>query len=201
MTYFSKIYFFSSFYGENVYYNSTPDIKGRHRKLVYLNYQLHKVSIIVAGIKYYGKILVSKDWTPTCKAEVKYFWTKAEYNEWIKTKIPEKYHDQFVSQEEDFKPTVLSVKPHISEWMLENRVVSITLDIRNGKFTRNLVLNGDNLVIYGLQRIVDSTTMFHNVDQWVSIMNDPTRKMIEISDKDKIAKHGMDKTSFRKVSS
>jgi hypothetical protein len=191
--------FFNGWYGDEVYYNTTPDLKGRHRKLEYLNYQLHKVSIIVAGVKYCGKMLVSKDWTPICKSEVKYFWTKAEYNDWIKTQIDKDFHNQFESTEDDFKPTTFSLREGEKEYLLQNRIVSIALDIRHDKFSRDIVVNGDNLVLYGLQRIIDATTMFHNIDQYISTLNDPSRKMIEISDKDKIAKHGMDKTSFRNV--
>lgn len=191
--------YFSNWNGNRVFYNSTPELKGKYRNIIHLDYQLHDVSIIVADRKYCGKMLVSTNWSPTAEAEVKYFWTDAEFNEWIKTKIPERFHNQFESKGDAFKPNIFSLKESTKEWMLENKIVSISLNIRHGKFTRDIVLNGDNLVLYGLQRIVDATAMFHAVDQWVSMMNDPSRRMVEISDKDKIAKHGMDKTSFRKI--
>lgn len=192
---------FSKFYGMGVYYNSTPNINGKYRKLKYLDYRYHRFSIIVAGVKYCGKILVPRDWFSNANSEVKYFWTKAEYNDWIKTQIDEDFHDQFASSEDDFKPSALPLNDSEKEYLLENRIVSISLNIRDDNFNKDIVINGDNLVLYGVQRIVDATTMFHNIDQWISMMNDPSRKMIEISDKDKIAKHGMDKTSFRKISS
>jgi len=67
-------------------------------------------------------------------------------------------------------------------------------------FTRDdwgaeLTINCCDLKSYGLSQIVDSTTLSHEIDQWLS--NKKSKPLIEVSDSIKIAKHGFDKRSFR----
>lgn len=50
----------------------------------------------------------------------------------------------------------------------------------------------------GFQKIKDSYTTYQDIFQFVAgTLNKPENKMVKISDKDKIAKHGFDKWSFR----
>lgn len=48
------------------------------------------------------------------------------------------------------------------------------------------------------QKVKDSYTAYQDIFQYVAgVLNSPENKMVKISDKDKIAKHGFDKWSFR----
>lgn len=52
----------------------------------------------------------------------------------------------------------------------------------------------------GFQKIKDSYTTYQDIFQFVAgVLNHPESTMVKISDKDKIAKHGFDKFSFRKM--
>lgn len=62
---------------------------------------------------------------------------------------------------------------------------------------RRLVLNPclKDLHFYSIK---DSYTAYQDIFQYISgVLNGPENKMVEISDKDKVSKHGFDKWSFR----
>jgi len=53
---------------------------------------------------------------------------------------------------------------------------------------------------YDFQTVKDTYTAYQDIYQYVSgVLNSPENKMVKISDQDKIAKHGFDKHSFRKL--
>jgi hypothetical protein len=57
---------------------------------------------------------------------------------------------------------------------------------------------GPSLKDLDFQRIKDAYTTYQDIFQFVAgTLNKPENKMVKISDKDKIAKHGFDKWSFR----
>ncbi len=62
-----------------------------------------------------------------------------------------------------------------------------------------LVLN-PNLKQYKFQTIKDTYTAYQDIFQFVAgVLNAPENKMVQISNQDKIDKHGFDKHSFRKL--
>ena len=62
---------------------------------------------------------------------------------------------------------------------------------------QKLILN-PCLQIYKFQTVKDSYTTYQDIFQYVAgVLNSPENKMVKISDKDKISKHGFDKWSFR----
>jgi hypothetical protein len=190
-------------------YNTTPELKGRLRSLRYIPYTIHSISIIVAGKEYCGS-LVEKDilegGISTSKEEYYFFWRTRDVLDWLKNIIPEEYYNEQeiyelnfsrrpITEADDF--CIIDVSEAIRDFMLENRIVSITADIRKTFRSTDIVVNSDNLVLYKLQKVVSAEQMFQNIDQWISMMNDPTRQMVEISNQSKIDKHGLDKWSFR----
>lgn len=59
---------------------------------------------------------------------------------------------------------------------------------------------GPSLKSIDFQRVKDSYTAYQDIFQFVAgTLNKPENKMVKISDKDKIHKHGFDKWSFRKM--
>jgi hypothetical protein len=62
------------------------------------------------------------------------------------------------------------------------------------------VCNSDNLKEFDFIKVVDPTTAFQNISMWIGgVIPKPGNRAVEITDdKIKIAKHGMDKYSFRK---
>jgi hypothetical protein len=62
---------------------------------------------------------------------------------------------------------------------------------------QTLILN-PCLKNFRFQTVKDSYTAYQDIFQFVSgILNSPEHKMVQISDKDKVSKHGFDKWSFR----
>lgn len=194
----------------NIRYNITPEIKGRHRSFRTIPYIAHPISIVVAGKRYWGTF-VEKDIlgqsTTNIKEEYHFFWKAKDVLDWLKNIIPEEYYNEEEIYELNFSKRPISeadnfhitdVSETLRDFMLENRIVSITCDIRRTFRSTDIIVNSDNLVLYKLQRVVPSELMFQNIDQWISMMNDPTRQMIDVSNDVKIAKHGLDEWSFRK---
>lgn len=65
---------------------------------------------------------------------------------------------------------------------------------------KTTVTLGPCLKDLGFQRLKDSYTTYQDIFQFVAgTLNKPENKMVKISDKDKIHKHGFDKWSFRKL--
>lgn len=75
-------------------------------------------------------------------------------------------------------------------------VVSHTYSYR--KPDKTVITLGPCLKDLEFQRIKDTYTAYQDIFQFVAgTLNKPENKMVKISDKDKIAKHGFDKWSFR----
>lgn len=171
-------------------------------KLVYLDFKYQYVSFIVGRNRYFGMAVYPDKQGGGFYVNdrtVKFYYSKEDFLEWFKTVVPEKYQthlnmDRFM----DNRFGVKEIHERLEEFMLDRRIVSVTPCFDIFPFSRQLTINTDSLQKLQVQRLVDATTMFHNIDQWISQMQDPARKMVEISDRDKIVKHGMDATSFRK---
>lgn len=78
--------------------------------------------------------------------------------------------------------------------------------VRNPRLSRDekeiaWVCNSDNLKEFDFIKLIDPITAFQNISMWVGgVIPKPGNRTVEIiDDKIKIAKHGMDKHSFRKL--
>lgn len=65
---------------------------------------------------------------------------------------------------------------------------------------KNTLILNPNLKDLDFQTVKDTYTTYQDIYQYVAgVLNSPENKMVKISDKDKISKHGFDKHSFRKL--
>lgn len=91
------------------------------------------------------------------------------------------------------------------EFVRENRISIVTLRPSYTKFgsgtDNNIFLNHDDLGILEFFKVFDPYQAFQELSMWVGNMNSPENNMVQLSDKELIAKHGFDKWSFRKMSS
>lgn len=189
-------------YGNHIRYKTG---KTRH-STEYTDYLHGKNSIIVYGKRYKFFWAYNNNYRSSLHGEFLFFWNETDLLKWLEELIPADYFDSEIlgkhltigSEPWDKVFSITSISDNLKTYMLENRIVSISHNF-DSILGDDVVINTDNLRRYGIQKVVDSTTMFHEIDQWVSMMQDPSRKMVDISDKDKIVKHGMDETSFRKM--
>lgn len=169
----------------------------------YCGYRLDKditikylpVDVIVAGVHYYGHLICSFDWSQTHRD--RYFWSneqletffaeyglKVYYNHgwWFKRERPAfdcfKVHDKF------------------RKWMEENRYHILTYEYNDG-----WIANGDNLGKMQFHKAMEGYQIAQELSMWISnLPKNPLPNPIDITDNAvKIAKHGFDKNSFRKV--
>jgi hypothetical protein len=184
-------------------YSPKTSLSGRHFAYAYksLGYDYTHISLVVADKKYHGILIYRSN--PITSSEYYFFWDKDSLDKWLSTKIDDSILNQNQYILSNLRSTIFGTTPTsglLQEFMLENRIVNICYDIRGtlfGRISSNIVINSDALGLFGIQRVVDSVSMFSMVDQWVAMFSDPSRKMVVISDKSKLDKHGMDKWSFK----
>ena len=69
----------------------------------------------------------------------------------------------------------------------------------NDSKVKPVPINSDRLKDYEFYQRVDAWSAMQEISMWVSgVLPSSARPMVQIADKDKIAKHGFDKWSFRK---
>jgi hypothetical protein len=78
--------------------------------------------------------------------------------------------------------------------------VPIFLLSQSDKHNGQILTLNPRLKNLGFQKVKDVYTAYQDIFQYVSgVLNQPETKMVKITDKDKIHKHGFDKWSFRKL--
>lgn len=90
------------------------------------------------------------------------------------------------------------------DFLINNHMTVVTYDSNNRCEDRKngirCRVDGDDMGKFDFARVVDPYTMFQEISMWVGgILAGSGRPMVEISDEDKIGKHGFDSWSFRKM--
>lgn len=186
-------------------YNKSRQSGNRFRNFKYTDFRYGTFSIIICDKEYHAVRIVDLSPTKDLNSPFIIFWKQEDFNNWLKEVIPHQYFNienplEHISDTWGVSASIKApnqISDEMKEFMLTNRIVSITHVLSPLQTLETFEINTDQLIEYGIQKIIDSTTMFHEIDQWVSMMHDPSRKMIKVSDKDRIIKHGMDETSFR----
>lgn len=88
------------------------------------------------------------------------------------------------------------------DWFIENKVISLLLDIRCRYFASesNIVTINPCLKNIEFYKVMDSYTVYQELDMYISgTLSYPQNAMVEVSDEQKVLKHGFDpKYGFRK---
>lgn len=87
------------------------------------------------------------------------------------------------------------------DFLIENKVGIMTLGgYLNTERIRKISVNCDGLKDISFQKIIDPFTAMQELSMFVGgVLTENENKMIQISNEDKIHKHGFDKFSFRKL--
>lgn len=115
---------------------------------------------------------------------------------------------------EDIKLNLLvkdwfQLKLDVSDFLIANKVISVFMCIDESKhdyYLKKQVLIFNEIIINPcldqlmFQKVMDAQTMYQELDMYISgTLSYPQNTMIEVSNEEKITKHGFDKkTSFRK---
>lgn len=96
--------------------------------------------------------------------------------------------------------------PEEKSWVIDEGITVATTtnqdyDPEDRQHRRHWVVNEDTLKSVQFIRVMDPVTAFQEISMWVGgVLPRPGNPMVEITDdKIKLAKHGMDKTSFRRA--
>lgn len=132
---------------------------------------------------------------------VEYFWNKetfetflAKHGMEVEYETQASYYDE-APENDIFKPRQLTGIQY--DWLIENRI-SIAIQVNRGPVSV-WRLNCAGLKELQFYKVFDAVSAFQELDMWMSgALGMPGNPMVEISDTDRIAKHGYDKWSFRK---
>lgn len=176
------IYYSTQKKANDCYYKDRIDSKYVYRPVV----------VFFAGTFYRGIRLMTKNYQT-----VRYIWDEQTFRDWYTSNVspyfPKNilgvnlFHNQIV-----FTQTKVSV---IDLKVLRELNASIIYPSEYKKY----IVNGSDLESFGFASFLPMHKAFQLLDAWVGgvLLHEPD--MITISDADRIAKHGMDKTSFRNV--
>jgi hypothetical protein len=131
------------------------------------------------------------------KEQTQVFWKKSELDAWsrlgdmvpiIKDVIGLRDHKNHLFSIED-------VTGHEYSFLIKERIsIAIYMD-----FTEQWAINSIGLKDLQFFRLFSATDAFQELDMWMSgALGLPGNPMVEVSDRDRMFKHGMDKWSFRK---
>ncbi|QIG71112.1 hypothetical protein EVB94_005 [Rhizobium phage RHph_TM40] len=167
------------------------------------------ISILLAGKLYRGlKTTKKAHWTHgSLSDEIEIFWTKDSFTRYMNK------HDMYPFQSESFTHPNSTIDMYFlpdnqtqqktMEFMIEHKMSIMTVDDSVGEWhdpNGYVVIDGDNLKDYCLQKIVGPYTVMQELSMWIGgILPRPEKEIITINDKNKISKHGFDKWSFRKM--
>jgi hypothetical protein len=135
----------------------------------------------------------------TEKKDTQVFWNKEDFEKWVAT-----ITDKLVPLVEDvigwrsyenflFRVKDLSISEY--KFVIDNRISIAIYLSSEGKWG----IDCAGLQDLQFYRVFSATDAFQELDMWMSgALGLPGAPMVEISDSDRMAKHGMDKWSFRK---
>ncbi len=170
--------------------------------------------VIVAGKKFCGyRITQIGNPDPKTGLTVKYrpvfYWTLEAFERWLdfcgfqyRDDYDRWYDKEYLPLGEYFGN---KLSKHELDWLITNRVTIATwvneYEDENCKDTF-WHLDEDNLQTFNFAKVLDPYTAFQEISMWVGgVLPRDGNPMVEITDpKIKLAKHGMDKWSFRKQS-
>lgn len=186
----------------NVYYLHKPSGKSEnvfHR--CSSRFEMRSYPVFFAGKVYYGiYVFDAKDYN--LSRFNRFFWNMEEFNVWYELGTPKgKFTSKkilagehwFLGETPTFKVVELNNKQVDS--FVENK---ISIMYPHPDDWKNISINGCALQDIRFATCLDATQAFQLLDQWVGGRLIQGQPMIQLEDKYKIAKHGMDETSFRK---
>lgn len=175
-----------------------------------INYSIRPIKVVFCGKEYNGVKVTDFS---VYKSASHYFWTLDSLQEWlskynlvVKEGVNHSYMYSYGSNKinsvEYFTPRAVSSQT--LDKLIENKITIVTYDWDPTPFHVNNTtpwqVNGDNLKEIGFYKIIDAFTAFQEISMWVGgVLPASSNKMVEISNSDKIHKHGFDKFSFRKA--
>jgi hypothetical protein len=188
-----------------------------HRNNEYISngagYTLTSLVVIACGIRYHGfRIRVSGGFGRDRRDEYHYFWSADSLIQWLAVEgltihaVVPWYERQKGAKWEAALRDYMEPRPvsdTVQALMIDRRwtiLVYVDDPSHSGvEDDRTWSINQANLNGVEFYRAVPPNQMFQMIDQWVGgILPAVGREMVDIPDEIRAAKHGMDKTSFRR---
>lgn len=165
-------------------------------------WEFQPVRVIFCGVIYTGiqcvytktSIMMSQS------QDVQVFWTREDFDHFIDRyfKLSVVYKDGYRG-EENFCLRPMKITGEEYKYLIDNRISIAIRDFNWSKTKPDWKLNCDGLKELQFYRVFDAVTAFQELDMWMSgALGLPGAPMVEVSDKYRMEKHGMDKWSFRK---
>lgn len=162
-----------------------------------IEYGVRYVTVIMAGKAYIG-VGVSQEKSSIETVET-FYWTKSKFDAFLDE------HGQARRTKSDWQRNYnpnefkeVQLHQEAIDWLIARNVTIMILDSDIGA-DLTVCINSDRLKDYEFYQRVDAWSAMQEISMWVSgVLPSSARPMVQIADKDKIAKHGFDKWSFRK---
>jgi hypothetical protein len=156
--------------------------------------------VIFCGKRYTGvQAHLDTDWRRPPRPD-EYFWDKKSFDLFLDVlgaACTVDNRQTYWENEENVLFKVENVSPEEYQWLIDNQV-SIAIQTWTNP-NHQWKLNCTGLKEIQFYRVFDAVAAFQELDMWMSgALGMPGNPMVEISDADRLAKHGMDKWSFRK---
>jgi hypothetical protein len=160
----------------------------------------YNVRVIFCGVLYSG---LKSEFLPHSGSDSKrteYFWNREHFTNWVNDEFEGKWVPifkehwlHFGNNNECLTSKRITGDEH--DRLIKNRISIAIFEPVNKKW----VINCTGLKERQFYRVFDAVKAFQELDMWMSgALGMPGNPMLEVSDDVRMAKHGMDKWSFRK---
>lgn len=165
--------------------------------------EIEPITIYVVGVKYTGVKLIVEFKYDSAK-EIHFFWSEPHLYSYLNSLGAYIKLDRYIRMYRES----ITIQEHFSqsgtikelELCISNRIIIATWCKSSGDEKEDWRINGDNLKDFEFYRVLDPFRCYQEIAMYVGgVLPKPGKPMVEISDKSKITKHGMDKWSFRKM--
>lgn len=168
-------------------------------------YSITYPTVIVCGKRFQGVRVEAEDLRSDRRYKTQWFWTHERFAEWV-TKAGLEFVEARKGELEAYFETTDLPKTLLGEVISRGWSILVNDEGRpDGRLGRDgapWMIDPDVLGELAFYRAMDPVLLFQEIDMWLGgVVASSDKEMIEISDADKIAKHGMDETSFRKAPS
>lgn len=168
-----------------------------------VHYQQNATTVIACGTRYQG-VRVTRWSADPSRGEVSYFWNRARLEAWLaENRLGLEPRRHSADLDAWFQPARLP--DDVQAAIIGRRWTILVHDPPGSWYGPATVLwRVDQPVLNEVQfyRVVPPNEMFQEIEMWIGgRLAAAGPPMLEISDEVRLAKHGMDKTSFRKPKS
>jgi len=184
--------------------DSYDHFRHRHRDQ---NYKIGRLVVMFCGKLHYGLVVHAESYESGYQSIAFYFWQPEKFEEWLESTGLQIATDAIRWERSDPQAlaklfATVDASSAQMEWLITN-MVTIAIRMPTARYERHSTtweINPARLKEVEFFRKINAYQAFQEIEMWVGgVLPQISPDMAAIDDATRLAKHGFDKTSFRKA--